>query len=91
MDLINFFNIALYITIGVLSYQLWKKGENVCAVALGSLALHGLLFNGVYIYRDILWETCPPQCGLQHWSSALRLHGLSAIVTSMMYRLLTVK
>lgn len=87
MDGINFLNIGLYILIGVLSIFLFKKGEWVPAIALGTLALHGMIYNGVYIYRDITWVSCPPSCGLQDWSSVLRLHGLLAIVTSMLYRL----
>ena len=86
MELINFVNIALYFIVGYLSIKLWRQGEIVCALALGTLAIHGLIFNGVYIYRDIVWSECPPLCGLQAWSPALRLHGLLAIVTSMVYR-----
>jgi len=88
MDLINFINLTLYLSIGILSIVLWKKGEVVCAIALGTLSIHGLLFNGIYIFRDVTWVACPPMCGLQEWSAALRLHGLLAIVTAMMYRIL---
>jgi hypothetical protein len=91
MDAVNFTNIVLYVVIGVLSIKLWRKGEVVPAIALGTLALHGFVFNGFYIYRDIVWETCPTVCGLQQWSSALRLHALLAIATSMAYRIWGVK
>jgi len=87
MDLTNWFNIVAYILIGFFSLKLLRKGELVTAITLGSLALHGLLFNGVFLYRDIYWESCPPVCGLQHWSAAIRLHALVAILTSMIYRL----
>jgi hypothetical protein len=87
MDSVNFTNLVMYVVIGILSLLLIRKGEYVTGIALGTLALHGLIFNGVYIYRDQTMETCPPVCGLQHWSSVLRLHGLVAIVTSMLYRL----
>jgi len=30
-------------------------------------------FEAVLIYRYIAWETCPPMCGLQSWSLAVRL------------------
>ena len=88
MDYTNFFNIVAYAIIGFFSLKLLKqKGEIVTAIALGALALHGLLFNGVFLYRDLLWDSCPPVCGLQHWSAALRLHALVAIITAMIYRL----
>jgi hypothetical protein len=87
MDLINVINLLLYLTIGGLTIILAKRGEWVTAIALGTLALHGIVFNGVYIYRDLYWEACPPLCGLQEWSGIIRLHGLFAIITSMVYRL----
>lgn len=87
MDAVNFLNLGLYLLIGVLSIGLVRKGEWVTAIALGSLALHGLAFNAVYIYRDAFWASCPPMCGLQEWSSVIRMHGLLAIVTAMLYRL----
>lgn len=88
MDLINFINIGLYIAIAVLSVILYRKGLPAPAIILGTLALHGFIFNGVYVYRDLLWETCPPVCGLQHWSTALRMHSLIAIVLTMLYRVM---
>lgn len=86
MDIINFLNIALYIAIFALSIVLARKGLVAPAIILGSLAIHGFIFNGVYIYRDAIWETCPPVCGLQSWSAALRMHSLIAIVITMLYR-----
>jgi len=88
MDLINFINIGLYITIAVLSVVLYKKGLTAPAIILGTLAIHGFIFNGVYIYRDLVWVTCPPQYGLQNWSTALRMHSLIAIVLTMLYRVM---
>jgi hypothetical protein len=87
MDAFNFTNLVLYVLIGIFSILLFRKGEWVPAIALGTLALHGIAFNAVYIYRDLFWATCPPQCGLQEWTKILRIHGSIAILTSMLYRL----
>lgn len=77
---VNVFNLALYVLLGLI--LLWGRAKISPAtmVVLGSLVLHGLLFNGVFIYRDLTWASCPPECGLQVWSYALRNHGLLAII-----------
>jgi len=87
MDAINFLNIALFIVIGIFSILLVRKGEWVAAITLGALAFHGLVFNAVYAYRDVMWASCPPMCGLQNWSAALRTHSLLSIITVMLYRI----
>ena len=90
MDAVNWFNFACYIVIGVLSVVLWRKGWPVPAIILGTVCLHGIAFNAVYIYRDVTLATCPPVCGLQDWSSTLRTHSLLAILTAMVDRILLV-
>jgi hypothetical protein len=87
MDIVNFTNVVLYLAIGALAVLLCRRGAWVLAVPLLALTLHGLAFNVVYLYRDLAWATCPPQCGLQEWSPILRLHGLLAIITCAVARL----
>lgn len=90
MDAVNWTNFAYYLIMGVLCVILWRQGWRVPAIILGTLCLHGIAFNIVYIYRDAVWDTCPPVCGLQNWSSVLRTHSLLAILTAMVDRILLV-
>lgn len=84
---VHIVNIICYVLILLFSIKLYTKlHEEVSAVALGMLGVHGLIFNVVYFYRLLTWESCPPVCDLQTWSIVIRMHALLAIVTTMLYR-----
>ena len=49
-------------------------------------ALAGILivvFELVLMYRHATWTSCPPMCGLQDWSLAIRMYlGFTILLTS---------
>lgn len=87
MDALNILNILLYMLMIALCVVFARRKLWTPFVIIGSLALHGMVFNAVYIYRDLFWVSCPPLCGLQEWSPVLRMHALFAIVMGMIDRL----
>lgn len=79
--------LVLYIALLYLSWRLSKTHNAAASVIIGSLAIHGLMFYSVYVFRDFTWAECPPMCGLQNWSSTLRLHSVLSIILAVIDRL----
>jgi len=87
MDAVNLINLALYAAMLWLCVVLARRGYWPPAIIVGTMALHGLIYSGVYFYRTLIWDACPPFCGLGIWASSLRLHALIAILLGVLDRL----
>ena len=56
----------------IYSIQFIRKNRDCWKWLVPALIAGGanLIFHAAYFYRSIMWETCPPICGLQDWSTA---------------------
>ena len=77
-------NIELYrlldLIVGLLTFVItfvwmWRRPDQrwlMLPVLIAGLVIVG--FESILMYRYATWETCPPMCGLQNVSLAIRLY-----------------
>ena len=85
MDKIAVYNVLdLLIGIGIVAFSLgWfirNKHQRWVMLPLLVAGLFVVGFESALMYRYATWESCPPVCGLQVWSQAVRLTLASVIL-----------
>jgi len=74
-------NIVLYVVLlfGSIGWFFYCRNEKTMAIPTFVLGIFGALFYIVLAIRMIIDPSCPPSCGLQAWSSVLRLADMMTI------------
>ena len=80
--------VDLFIGLGVfITAVRWMRNNQPNRWIQFPAAMAGLLmivFELAFMYRVIAWTTCPPMCGLQDWSLAIRIYlGFTILLTSL--------